>query len=238
MTEVKTDLFTQAVRKSYRNLCQYEKVRKTYPDEFKETFCRKTTCVWCTGKELTLDDIMTTKDHYCRYQIERKITGINPINMTPCIYGKKLAELKEINKFVIVGLSTPQPHLVLNNEGHENNMFVTFCLSRQNALDLCQIIKAQYPDYLYLAIDLKKRVIIEGGITDEKESDLMVDILVDMMKEGKYQTEVAKQEWFKPFNSLIDDDLVEMTVEDLDHKRRNLYEVLLGLMNKLLVNRV
>jgi hypothetical protein len=232
MAEEKLTLYAQAVKKSHWHVSQYEKFRKTYPDEFLHVLCQ--TCVFCKGRELTLDDIMTTKNTFCRYQIEKKITGINPTKISPCVFGKYLAELKDVNRYVMVALSTPFPHLPIDKDKQPNQMFITFCMPKNESNELCQMIKQLYPDYLYLVVCLKKQMIINCRITGQDDSDSVVDIVAEMVCKKTYESEVSKQEWFKPFRKLLDDDLVEVTIEDPNHERRDLYHNVSNLLNLIM----
>ena len=232
-----TDLFTQAVQRSYQCMSNFEKFRKKYPKEIKYERCDTDNCPWCY-RDLTIwkhnfteADLKKAGSYSCKYDIEEEMYDLNHSGIEPCLFGQYLTDMVEMNKYVVTTESTCWPDQTIH-EDDVNPMYVRFNVPMSLALKICSFIDEKYPEYLYGIVDTVEKKAI--GAKSSYEGIFYVDKLIDRWVEhGSYFPWTDMDQLFEG-----EDRLVEVMIEDSDYERRDLYSNLLGVLKNVCPNRL
>ena len=230
------ELYTDAVRDSHRLMTEYETFRKKYPDEiYPEERCLSDTCTWRKyGKDpmhkFTEKDLQSTQTIRCQYSIEKRMR-FNHHRIETRLYGSQLAEIKEINKFVVThhGIGHSYKKIKIGWTQEKSPMFIRFSVPLISAIKICQAINKF--DYSYAIIDIGPRKVIKI-----KDDTLCKYTFVFKISVLEQKDNIRR--WYDGFRELFvgDNRLVEVVIEDINLKKKDLYQNVLGILKVVCVD--
>jgi hypothetical protein len=231
-------LYTNLIRKGYEIASQFTVFRNKYPNKIPMTLSPDKNCAWCmagpletTPREIqrfTEEDIKKTTSMHCAYYVEQEVLGLD-IGVDSHLYGEFLEQIKEINRFVLTTESADKPA-----DPTRQGLYIVFNCPKSLSEKICAHIKEHYSEYLYLVLDIKKQIVLDSKDSGDEDSPFIVDGQIDDMADaGTYDNFPDK--WLPEFKQLFEgeDKLVEVVIEDTKKERRDLYKVLLNILEKI-----